>query len=122
MTRLTCLHTRMPAHTRTHIHREALGALADAIKRWTGGVVVISHHQEFIGAVCGEVRGERVWASCFWGGAWLIGHGELDCEHYRRCTAQLAKLCADGSTHPLARRPSASNVAQTTTCALPQHH
>ncbi|KAF5838008.1 elongation factor EF-3 [Dunaliella salina] len=38
-----------------YLDREALGALADAIKRWTGGVVVISHHQEFIGAVCSEV-------------------------------------------------------------------
>jgi len=47
-------------HARNNGHptprREALGALADSIKRWTGGVVIISHHEEFIGAVCSEVR------------------------------------------------------------------
>ncbi len=43
-----------PAQT-NYLDREALGALADAIKGWTGGVVIISHHQEFISAVCEEV-------------------------------------------------------------------
>jgi len=38
-----------------YLDREALGALAEAINRWTGGVVVISHHQEFLSAVCQEV-------------------------------------------------------------------
>ncbi|KAL6762833.1 elongation factor EF-3 [Haematococcus lacustris] len=38
-----------------YLDREALGALAEAINKWTGGVVIISHHQEFIGAVCHEV-------------------------------------------------------------------
>jgi hypothetical protein len=38
-----------------YLDREALGALAEAIRGWTGGVVIISHHQEFIGAVCEEV-------------------------------------------------------------------
>ncbi len=38
-----------------YLDREALGALAEAVNKWTGGVVIISHHQEFIGAVCQEV-------------------------------------------------------------------
>jgi len=38
-----------------YLDREALGALAEACNAYQGGVVVISHHQEFIGAVCSEV-------------------------------------------------------------------
>mmetsp|Transcript_21751 Transcript_21751/g.37084 ORF Transcript_21751/g.37084 Transcript_21751/m.37084 type:complete len:1030 (-) Transcript_21751:648-3737(-) len=38
-----------------YLDREALGALSEAVNRWNGGVVIISHHQEFISAVCHEV-------------------------------------------------------------------
>ncbi len=43
-----------------YLDREALGALAEAVNKWTGGVVIFSHHQEFIGAVCSEVRRKPV--------------------------------------------------------------
>jgi len=38
-----------------YLDREALGALADAIKSFGGGVLMISHNQEFYGALCSEV-------------------------------------------------------------------
>mmetsp|Transcript_4668 Transcript_4668/g.14084 ORF Transcript_4668/g.14084 Transcript_4668/m.14084 type:complete len:488 (-) Transcript_4668:33-1496(-) len=37
-----------------YLDRESLGALAGSIKEWSGGVVVISHHSEFTGAICKE--------------------------------------------------------------------
>lgn len=51
------------------------GALAEAINKWQGGVVVISHHQEFLGAVCHEV------------GCAVLGHARV----------QLAQCGAGGS-------------------------
>ncbi|KAA8498338.1 Elongation factor 3B [Porphyridium purpureum] len=38
-----------------YLDRESLGALAEAIKSFEGGVVVISHNSEFTSAVCPEV-------------------------------------------------------------------
>lgn len=35
-------------------HRDSLGALAGAIKEFGGGVVIISHHNEFTTALCPE--------------------------------------------------------------------
>jgi elongation factor 3 len=35
-----------------YLDRESLGALADAIKAFQGGVVIISHHHEFTSALC----------------------------------------------------------------------
>lgn len=37
-----------------HTHRDSLGALAGAIKEFGGGVVIISHHNEFTTALCPE--------------------------------------------------------------------
>eukprot|EP01110_Echinostelium_bisporum_P000420 TRINITY_DN1101_c0_g1_i1.p1 TRINITY_DN1101_c0_g1~~TRINITY_DN1101_c0_g1_i1.p1 ORF type:complete len:1060 (-),score=638.57 TRINITY_DN1101_c0_g1_i1:76-3255(-) len=36
------------------LDRDSLGALAGAIKEWGGGVVMISHHSEFVDALCPE--------------------------------------------------------------------
>lgn len=36
------------------LDREALGGLATAIKKWDGAVVMISHSQEFVSALCPE--------------------------------------------------------------------
>lgn len=38
-----------------YLDREALGALANAINEFQGGVVVISHNSEFINAICNEI-------------------------------------------------------------------
>lgn len=37
-----------------YTHRDSLGALAGAIKEFGGGVVIISHHNEFTTALCPE--------------------------------------------------------------------
>ena len=37
-----------------YLDRDALGALATAIKEYGGGVVMISHNSEFTGALCKE--------------------------------------------------------------------
>lgn len=38
-----------------YLDREALGGLAVAIREWTGAVVMISHHTEFVEALCPEI-------------------------------------------------------------------
>ncbi|KIY44429.1 hypothetical protein FISHEDRAFT_51569 [Fistulina hepatica ATCC 64428] len=37
------------------LDREALGGLAVAIREWAGAVVIISHNQEFVSALCPEI-------------------------------------------------------------------
>ncbi|KAK9479022.1 P-loop containing nucleoside triphosphate hydrolase protein [Lipomyces japonicus] len=37
-----------------YLDRDSLGGLAVAIREWTGGVVMISHNEEFVGALCPE--------------------------------------------------------------------
>lgn len=37
------------------LDREALGGLAVAIRDWAGAVVIISHNEEFVGALCPEI-------------------------------------------------------------------
>ncbi|KAK9466454.1 P-loop containing nucleoside triphosphate hydrolase protein [Lipomyces arxii] len=37
-----------------YLDRESLGGLAVAIRDWTGGVIMISHNEEFVGALCPE--------------------------------------------------------------------
>ncbi|KAG6850942.1 hypothetical protein H0H93_005811 [Arthromyces matolae] len=37
------------------LDREALGGLAVAIKEWAGAVVIISHNEEFVSALCPEI-------------------------------------------------------------------
>lgn len=37
-----------------YLDRDSLGALAQSIRDWNGGVVVISHHAEFTNAICNE--------------------------------------------------------------------
>lgn len=37
-----------------YLDRESLGGLSHAIREFKGGVIVISHHQEFVSALCNE--------------------------------------------------------------------
>ncbi|KAK9449191.1 P-loop containing nucleoside triphosphate hydrolase protein [Limtongia smithiae] len=37
-----------------YLDRDSLGGLAVAIRDWTGGVIMISHNEEFVGALCPE--------------------------------------------------------------------
>ncbi|EDO19383.1 hypothetical protein Kpol_1002p29 [Vanderwaltozyma polyspora DSM 70294] len=46
-----------------YLDRDSLGALAMAIREWTGGVVMISHNNEFVGALCPE--------------QWIVENGEM---------------------------------------------
>lgn len=49
-----------------YLDREALGALTDAIKRYHGGVIIISHHEDFTKALCTET--------------WHVNHGTVTVE------------------------------------------
>ncbi len=46
-----------------YLDRDSLGALAGAIKEFGGGIVVISHHNEFVSALCNE--------------RWIVGNGKM---------------------------------------------
>ena len=46
-----------------YLDRDSLGALAMAIREWKGAVVMISHNNEFVGALCPE--------------QWIVENGEL---------------------------------------------
>jgi elongation factor 3 len=48
-----------------YLDRESLGALAGAIQEYEGGVVMITHNNEFCSALCPET--------------WVVEHGRLDC-------------------------------------------
>jgi len=49
-----------------YLDRESLGALADAIREYEGGVVMITHNNQFCSALCPET--------------WVLEHGTLDCK------------------------------------------
>ena len=46
-----------------YLDRDSLGGLAVAIREWSGGVVMISHNEEFVGALCPE--------------QWIVDKGEV---------------------------------------------
>lgn len=68
-----------------YLDREALGGLAVAIRDWTGAVVMISHHTEFVQALCPEL--------------WHVDNGTLtrkgesavNDEHFADSQAKIAK-------------------------------
>jgi len=49
-----------------YLDRDSLGALAEAIKTYGGGVLMITHHSEFADALCPEV--------------WTVNNGECACK------------------------------------------
>jgi len=49
-----------------YLDRESLGALAGAIREFDGGVVMITHNNQFCSALCPET--------------WVLEHGKLDCQ------------------------------------------
>jgi len=61
-----------------YLDRESLGALADAIKEYGGGVVMITHNREFSGALCPET--------------WTVANGTLTSEGAPAALLQAAKL------------------------------
>ena len=61
-----------------YLDRESLAALAAALKDYGGGVVVISHSQEFCKEVCGET--------------WTVGGGKLDITGQSAAALEAAKL------------------------------
>lgn len=46
-----------------YLDRDSLGGLAVAIRDWSGGVIMISHNEEFVGALCPE--------------QWLVNNGTM---------------------------------------------
>lgn len=49
-----------------YLDRESLGALAGAIREFEGGVVMITHNNQFCSALCPET--------------WVLENGKLDCQ------------------------------------------
>ena len=50
-----CPHIVVLDEPTNYLDRDSLGALADAIKGYDGGVVIISHNAQFVDQVCPEV-------------------------------------------------------------------
>jgi elongation factor 3 len=69
-----------------YLDREALGGLAVAIREWSGAVVMISHHTEFVSALCPEL--------------WHVDNGVLTAqgqsavhdEHFESSAAKISKM------------------------------
>jgi elongation factor 3 len=61
-----------------YLDRESLGAMASALKEFGGGVVVVSHSQEFLNQVCGET--------------WTVGGGKLEITGASAASLAAAKL------------------------------
>ncbi|KAG2423269.1 hypothetical protein HXX76_015419 [Chlamydomonas incerta] len=60
-----CPHLLVLDEPTNYLDRDSLGALAQAIKEFGGGVVMISHHSEFVGALANEI--------------WDLKDGKLSC-------------------------------------------
>ncbi|EFJ53037.1 hypothetical protein VOLCADRAFT_72263 [Volvox carteri f. nagariensis] len=60
-----CPHLLVLDEPTNYLDRDSLGALAQAIKEFGGGVVMISHHSEFVGALSNEI--------------WDLKDGKLSC-------------------------------------------
>ncbi|KXZ51764.1 hypothetical protein GPECTOR_11g208 [Gonium pectorale] len=60
-----CPHLLVLDEPTNYLDRDSLGALAQAIREFGGGVVMISHHSEFVGALSNEV--------------WDLKDGKLSC-------------------------------------------
>ncbi|KAG5339407.1 hypothetical protein C0989_004390 [Termitomyces sp. Mn162] len=58
--------------------REALGGLAVAIKDWAGAVVIISHNEEFVSALCPEIWNVNAGCMTHQGKAALVEDAFLD--------------------------------------------
>jgi elongation factor 3 len=61
-----------------YLDRESLGAMASALKEFGGGVVVVSHSQEFLNQVCGET--------------WTVGGGKLEITGQSEAAIAAAKI------------------------------
>lgn len=61
-----------------YLDRDALGALAEAIKEYGGGVIMISHSSEFTSALCPE--------------KWTVADGKLTIEGQTDAQKEQAKL------------------------------
>ena len=60
-----------------YLDRDALGALAEAIKEYAGGVIMISHSSEFTSALCPE--------------KWIVENGQLAIEGLTDAQKEAAK-------------------------------
>ncbi|WFC96088.1 [NU+] prion formation protein 1 [Malassezia brasiliensis] len=80
-----------------YLDREALGGLAVAIREWGGAVVIISHNNEFISALCPEI--------------WRVENGHIISKTKTDvATENFADSAAPGSATPSEATPTLSAV------------
>jgi elongation factor 3 len=61
-----------------YLDRKSLGAMASALKEYGGGVVIVSHHREFVDQVCSE--------------KWTVGGGKCEVTGQSAAALESAKL------------------------------
>ena len=83
------------------LDRDALGGLAVAIRDFKGGVMMISHNEEFVGALCPE--------------QWHVRDGKI--EHKGHLAVSLDRFDDSGAATPLSSA-AASNAASASASAV----
>jgi len=84
------------------LDREALGGLAVAIRDWGGAVLIISHNEEFVNALCPEL--------------WNVDKGHIT---QKGKIAVVEDAFADAKNKPSSTRPSARNTPVASAAATP---
>jgi elongation factor 3 len=93
-----------------YLDRESLGALAQAIRDFKGGVVMISHNNEFTSALCPE--------SWVMSGGKLVAEGAPEEEDKTVLTAEAQTEVEDGRGNKSKVKKSKSNLSRAETKAL----
>lgn len=80
-----------------YLDRDSLGGLAVAIRDWSGGVLLISHNNEFTGALCPE--------------QWIINDGKMVTKNKSDVNAESFADSADGSAVSSAQASAAASAS-----------
>jgi len=80
-----------------YLDRDSLGGLATAIRDWGGAVVIISHNQEFVSALCPEI--------------WTVENGRIQAKTKVGVSADAFLDQQEGASTPGASTPGATPAA-----------
>lgn len=87
-----------------YLDRDSLGGLATAIRDWGGAVVIISHNQEFVSALCPEI--------------WTVEAGKIQSKTKVGVAADAFLDQQEGASTPGASTPGATPAASRTASRL----